>query len=151
MEGNTQQHSDPRFGNAWRGFVREVRSLLMAVTAPQRLRYLDQFLQLRNATLDAAESEEVVYALQRAWDTHATEHGKQAAELLLMELLAFPPAAEVARQMSADNEMGSSPRGLMSVAKTIVGSVRDVLGDLMGPLAKGILTAFSELLELLGC
>ena len=70
--------------------MREVHSLLTSIAAPQRPRYLDQFLQLRNVTLDAAESDEVVDALQKAWDIHSIKQSKLAAELLLMELLAFP-------------------------------------------------------------
>ena len=70
--------------------MREVHSLLTSIAAPQRPRYLDQFLQLRNVTLDAAESDEVVDALQKAWDMHSAKQSKLAAELLLMELLAFP-------------------------------------------------------------
>lgn len=151
MPESTATHPpDLSFGSAWRAFVRELRGLLTSITAPQRPRYLDQFLQLRNATLDAVESDMVVKALQMAWDKLAAEQGKPAADLLLMELLAFPPAAEVARETAPSNEPGASHRGLLSVAKTILGSVKDVLGDLMSPLAKGVLTALGEVLELLG-
>ena len=122
----------------------------MAITASERPRYPDQFLQLRNATFDFAESEEVVNALQRDWDSFSTERSKQAAELLLMELQAFSPAVEVARQSLGDNEQESLKSGLLSTAKTISGSVKDVLGDLMGLPAKGILTALTEMPELLG-
>lgn len=104
----------------------------MAITAPQRPRYPDQFLKLRNATLDSAESEVVVNALQRAWDNFSTECSKQAAELLLMELQAFCPTVEVVRQSLGDNEQESLKSGLLSTARTIAGSVKDVLGDLKG-------------------
>lgn len=150
MTDSASQSTDLRFGNAWRAFVREIRTLLSSITAPQRPRYLDQFLQLRNATLDAAESDTVVRALQKAWDILAAEDGTLAADLLLMELLAFPPAAEVARETASSAEAGSWYRGLMSVAKTILGSVKDVLGDSIGPLAKGVVTALGEVVELLG-
>jgi len=144
------QPPDLRFGNAWRAFVRELRTLLTSITAPQRPRYLDQFLQLRNATLDAAESDIVVQGLQKAWDVLVAEQGKLPADLLLMELLAFPPAAEVARETAPSNDAGASHRGLLSAAKTILGSVKDVLGDLLGPLVKGVVTALGEVVELLG-
>lgn len=151
MEDSATHPPDLTFGNAWRAFVREVRALLASITAPQRPRYLDQFLQLRNATLDASESDAVVNELQRAWETLTTEGRKQAADLLLMELLAFPPAAEVARQTASGNEAASaSNRDLVNIAKTILGSVKDMLDGVLNPFAKGVVTALGQLLDLLG-
>jgi hypothetical protein len=47
-----------------------------------------------------------------------------------MELLAVPPAAEVARQLDTGGELSlTTQRGLLTIAKTVLGSVKICSGS----------------------
>jgi hypothetical protein len=116
-----------------------------------RPRYTDQWLQWSNATLIAAEDAVVANALQGAYNV--SEADRQAADLLLMELLAFPPGVNVASQTQPPGETSTAARqGLLGIGKTIISSTKDVFGHFLdeSPKVKSIMTVLGEVPEVFG-
>jgi hypothetical protein len=146
----TNPPPDTRFHDAWIEFIRALRTLING-SISDRPRYTDQWLQWSNATLTAAEDAATANALQGAYN--ASEADRQAADLLLMELLGFPQAVNVASQTEPTGERSAAARqGLLGIGKTIINSSKDVLGHFLddNPKVKSIMTVLGEVPDVFG-
>jgi hypothetical protein len=146
----TNPPPDTRFRDAWIEFIRALRTLINGSIA-DRPRYTDQWLQWSNATLTAAEDAVIADALQGAYNASLPD--RQAADLLLMELLALPPGVNVASQTEPTGERAAAARqGLLGIGKTIITSVKDVFGHFLdnNPKVKSIMTILGEVPDVFG-
>jgi hypothetical protein len=140
----------------WLRFVESLRLLL----GPQPDdRPLDQFLQFRDAVLEFVSSPDFLTGLQAGWPPAApmnqtaltSVQQQQIANILLLELRAFPAAVEVAH---AQEKSGSEDKGwfrkqigrLIGRASTGTGSMKDLL-DNLPPHVKMGLTALKQVLD----
>ena len=130
---------------AWITFVAALRSL---VSPQPDDRPLDQYLALRDRVIALIESEAFVNGL--AFPARAAPDADlgQADEALLMELTSFARSVEVALVVQEDEaERQKSVRRELGRAGTVVGSLKDLLGNLP-PLVKSGLTLVKELVDL---
>ena len=146
---NRNTNDEGEFSSTWSRFVGALKRLLSGV--PQQ-RALDPYMPLRDAALQAAESPQLKNELEAAWlKLHGPKNegtAPQIAHLLLMELRAFPSAVEIAEaEQNAQKEPSLSKRHLLSIGETTIDSIKDILENLP-PLAKGALTALSEILKI---
>lgn len=136
----------------WQAFVRGLRSLLSGL--PEH-RYQDQFLRIKEAALNLAESEGMAEEIDAAYrkavltTDNVPTPAADAVEVVVMELEAFPLAVEV---HEAEEKAGTAKAGagkkLRAAAKTILGSVDDLFK--LTDYGKGVLSVLKEALDLLG-
>lgn len=143
---------DLQFRDAWIAFIRSLRTLVNGSIADQP-RYLDQWLQWSEATLTAAEAPDIAEALQGAYGETQTRGTRKAADLLLMELLAYTQAVNVALQTEEPGSPRFSARqALFSIGKTVIGSTKDVFGHFLSnrPEVQSIMTVLGEVPDVMG-
>ena len=149
--------SDPDrpFAAAWLRFIGAARRDTPRLP---KHRALDQFIQLRNAALDEAESDEVASAINDAlaklyagpgYLPPMAAHGARVAALLVTEANAYAAAVDVA---AAEYEEQGRPAGvpptrLARVGKSFVDSLREIL-DTLPPHVKALLKILSEVFEI---
>ena len=128
---------------AWIAFVRSTGEL--CVPSPDD-RPLDQFLPFRDKVLALVLSEQFLKELNKAWID--LTNNQDIRDALLLELKAFPLAAEVAK---AANPTPTASKGwlhsLLGRASTVAGSVKDLVEKLPW-WAKSAITLFKELVDL---
>ncbi len=148
-ENETNENVQGDFARAWQGFVKALRGIL---TGPPPERPLDAFISLRNEALDAAENDDVTLVLQEGWSKlHESTQAPLVAHLLLTEVQAFPVAIELTKgEQMEDVTPTFSKKRLLGLGKTVLGSVSDILNDVLdkNPLAKGVLTVLDEVLDI---
>jgi len=136
-------HSEIRV--AWISFTQSTGALLVPMPDD---RPLDQFLPFRDRVLTLVQSEAFLQALDTAWGPFANSPNSDVSEALLMELRAFPLAAEVAKATATTpTESKGWFSKLLGRASTVAGSVKDLVENLP-PWAKNALTLFKELVDL---
>ena len=130
---------------AWITFAEAVQSLL----GPQPDdRPLDQYLEFRDRVMTLVRSESFVSSLTQTPRAPDDESLRSVDDALLLELLAFSRAADIARSAAQDEKERKTWLGRqLSRAGTTVGSVKDLLNTLP-PLVKGGLTLLKELIDL---
>lgn len=131
-----------QFADRWLPFIGAAREDLSALPAR---RPIDQFVQFRDAVLDAAESDEVAEAIAEALENLQNQHpDSPAVELLLRELDAYRAAVGIAK---AERESATSPEprttNLARFGKTALDSLRDIAEGLPAHI-KAILKLLSE-------
>ena len=130
--------------SAWNSFAQSTGALLVPMPDD---RPLDQFLPFRDRVLMLVQSEAFLQALDAAWVPFANSPNSEVSEALLMELRAFPLAAEVAKATASTS---AESRGwlnkLFGRASTVAGSVKDLV-ETLPPWAKNAITLFKELVD----
>lgn len=142
---------DDSFQEAWINFINSLRKLL---APPPTDRGMDQYLPFRDEVLNYMLSKNFVAALQSG-AAAASETSQTAMDLLIKELKAYPLGVEVMMVQVETVEKKKKKRNLwqrlrsgwIGKAKTVTGSVKDLLENLPGPIKMG-LTLLEELIDL---
>ena len=130
---------------AWLGYVKSVQALLVPQIDD---RPLDQYLAFRDAVLALVQGEPFLEDLNQGWtQTNLPPYPRTTAEILLLEIQAFPRAVEVSQSTAKPEESKGWWRTMLGRAATVSGSVSDLLENLP-PHAKQGLTLFKELIDL---
>jgi hypothetical protein len=131
--------------DAWRRYVGSLRGLLTGL--PEH-RHQDQFFRIRDEALALGESAEMADEVASAYKrTIETEPNNRAAEIVVMELEDFPRAVEVYQEeVKAGAAKTGARKQLLVAAKTILGSVHDVLS--LNPWGKGVICVLKEAIGL---
>jgi hypothetical protein len=143
-------------GSRWRRFIQALRSVL-AGRLPEH-RHQDQFIQVRDAALDLAESDAAVGEIDRAYGEVArpSPDGNksapatgEAADIVVREMESYVAAVGVHElEAKAGTAKSGALKELANAAKTILGSVGDVFK--LSDYGKGIITVVKEAAELFG-
>ena len=128
---------------AWLNFTNSVRDLL--VPQPED-RPLDQYLVFRDAVFALVQGQPFLMQLGGAWPPMTDAPVAEIGNALLLELQAFPLAAEVAKATVKPEESKGWWRKTLGRASTVSGSLKDLL-DNLPPAVKGGLTLFNELID----
>ena len=135
------------FGRVLVRFIEAQRDLIMAVPGgvPR-----DQFVMFRELVFSAALSPAVIGDTTKAWHTLHNKN-PEVAHALYVELGSFSAATESTDRVEASPEEKRGWKGwLIDVGKSIVDSLREILGENLGPKAKAIWKMISEALEIFG-
>ena len=125
---------------AWINYVNAVQTLL----GPQiDDRSLYQFFGFRDAVLNLVNGEQFLTDLNTAWLSLSDHQPYAIGNALLLELEAFPRAAEVVQATMKSEEGKGWWRTMLGRASTVSGSVKDLMENLP-PNAKNALTLFKD-------